>query len=58
MIVVLPIIEDKLLPDFIKQPYWKAVFEIKKKNGKIVEASALGASPQIAINRLIKLLNK
>jgi hypothetical protein len=55
--IVLPITEDKLLPEYFKQPYWKAIESIKKKNGKTVEASALGATPEIALRRLLKLLN-
>ena len=55
-ITVLPILDKDLQPEYIQQPFWIASVDIIKKNGRKVKASEKGASPEIAVRRLIKLL--
>ena len=58
MIEVFPILQDRLKPEYIKQPFWMASVEKYKHNGKKYIIEEKGASPEIAVRRLLKLMNK
>ena len=57
MIEVFPITQDKLKPEYIKQPFWIASVEKYKRNGKKYIIEEKGSTPEIAIRRLLKLIN-
>ena len=53
---ILPITEDKLLPDHFKQDTWKATVTFNNKNGKQVEAYETATSPEKARAKVLKLI--